>query len=391
MSSEANPKNIVIDANKALFEKIFKENQDLRDSNQELRRTLATIEQLARERELQHRKFAELEDRVLKAVDLENMLQELKKLLKDEFSIPIAGLSLIGNIESVVSLKGQQIMISTHAANDDEPQSLPGLSFISKEDYQRFFPENLPFISNGYNEALQSLPEKANLEKLPIGSYALIPMLSRGRALGLLNLASPDPKKFVPGTATDAVESLGRKLATVIENSLLMTQLRKLMRTDQLTGLYNRRAMDEILPLEFARAQRYNHPLSLIMIDLDDFKQINDQFGHTAGDRVLAATGKLLKDNIRRHDTGLRYGGDEFTIILPDTDLEHARLIIEKLRRLAALTQVKSDCGKPLEIKMSAGLASFPSTPAAGADDLKKAADLNLYQDKEARKKATLQ
>ncbi|MBN2706834.1 MAG: sensor domain-containing diguanylate cyclase, partial [Deltaproteobacteria bacterium] len=386
MSAESNSKNIVIDANKALFEKIFKENQELRESNQELSRTLTTIEKLARERELQHKKFAELEDTVLKAVDLEAMLRELKKLLKDEFSIPIAGLSLIGNIESVVSLKGQQIMISTPAASDDEPQSLPGLSFIGKEDYQRFFPNNSPLISNGYNENLQALLESANLETLPIGSYALIPMLSRGRALGLLNLASPDPEKFVPGTATDAVESLGRKLATVIENSLLMTQLRKLMRTDQLTGLYNRRAMDEILPLEFARARRYNHPLSLIMIDLDNFKQVNDRFGHTAGDRVLAATGKLIKDNIRRHDTGLRYGGDEFTIILPDTDQEQGRLIIEKLRRLAILTTVTSDCGNNLEIKMSAGLASFPATPAADADDLKKAADLNLYQDKEKRK-----
>lgn len=384
MSADDKPqKSTIIDARDAIFDKIFNENQDLRDHNQELVKTLSNFDELTREREAQHKRFGDLEESILKAVDLNNMINELQEKLKAEFTIPVANISLIESVTNTIWLEFQEIIESS---NDQKSNLSSAITFISESDYNRLFPQHRPLISAHPDPALLALFEPLDITD-EIASSTFVPLISRNRTIGTLNLASPDPTKFPPGAATDVVESLGRKLATIIENSILMAQLQKLLRTDQLTGLYNRRTLDEILPIEFARAQRYSRPLSLIMIDLDDFKLVNDQYGHPAGDQVLAETGSLINNNLRRHDIGLRYGGDEFTIILPDTNYQQGRTIITKLMKIAATTKIQVEPDTHISIKLTAGLATYLDGPAADAEALKKTADKDLYRNKEKKKK----
>lgn len=386
-NTKTNSHNTVIDARQAIFDKIFKENQDLREQNQELSQTLENFEGLARDREAQHNRFEIMEEKILKADNLNSLAAEVQKRLASDFAIPIANIALLENVRKSSGIEFQNIL---EKLNPDAPVSPPpAVTSISEDNYQRHFPNHSSMVTQNPTQNLLDLFEY-DPETVPeIASAAFIPLFSHSRTIGVLNLASPDPEKFIPGTPTNAVESLGRKLATVIENNLLTAQLQTLLRTDPLTRLYNRRVLDEVLPIEFARSCRYNHPLSLIMIDLDDFKPINDEYGHAAGDQVLQEVGNLIKNNLRQHDIGIRYGGDEFTVILPDTNRQQAQIVINKFTELSAKSKIIIDSETSLTFKMSLGLATYPDFPATSSEQLQEAADKALYEIKRNRKETS--
>jgi len=158
-------------------------------------------------------------------------------------------------------------------------------------------------------------------------------------------------------------------------------RIRELSITDELTGLYNRRHFYEVLETEMYRVQRYGHSLSVVMLDLDGFKEYNDTFGHTSGDAVLKSFAQTLKSALRRTDTAFRYGGDEFTIILPLTGAERARKIADRIRSkwLQAPKAEKLVLETPLGL--SAGVAEYPEN-AETADGLAFLANTALYRSK---------
>jgi two-component system, cell cycle response regulator len=167
------------------------------------------------------------------------------------------------------------------------------------------------------------------------------------------------------------------------------SQLEKLSVTDGLTGLYNHRHFEDRLREEFRRCQRYSDPVSLLMMDLDHFKDVNDRYGHPFGDRVLRETAELLKASVREPDICSRYGGEEFAIILPKTHLQGALAVSERIFK--ALRQKtypvelppgeKSDA-TPIRVTASAGLAFFPSKDVTTPELLVKFADEALYRAK---------
>ena len=216
------PKNTIIDAKEALFDKIFNENQELREQNRELNRILESFEGMAGEREEQYKRFAELEENILKTENLNDLTTIVRSGLAADFNIPTANIVLIENISSELT------NIPDSVATEPDAGHLSTITTIAKDDYNRLFPENSPLITRDPNPALIALLPDPATETTEIGSAAYIPLLSRSRSVGILVLASPDTKKFIPGTATNAVETLGRKLAIVIENSLLREQLLKL-------------------------------------------------------------------------------------------------------------------------------------------------------------------
>jgi two-component system, cell cycle response regulator len=164
----------------------------------------------------------------------------------------------------------------------------------------------------------------------------------------------------------------------------------KLSVTDGLTGLYNHRHFEERLREEFSRCQRYSAPLSLIMLDLDHFKAVNDAHGHPFGDRVLRETAELIATSIRDHDVCARYGGEEFAIVLPNTNLQGAAAVAERfLTKMRGKTYriTRSEAGgeaPPVEVRVTAsvGVVSYPSCDAASADRLIELADEALYSAK---------
>ncbi len=158
--------------------------------------------------------------------------------------------------------------------------------------------------------------------------------------------------------------------------------LTHLSTTDQLTGLSNRRQLTEALSTEFHRAQRYQHALTVMMADLDHFKQVNDQFGHQAGDAVLRAVGEIFRSNTRETDVAGRYGGEELMLIMAHNDLEGGMTYAERLRESVEVADFGTHGGKTLRVTLSIGVASYHEGMRK-PEDLVSAADTALYRAKE--------
>jgi diguanylate cyclase (GGDEF)-like protein len=146
-----------------------------------------------------------------------------------------------------------------------------------------------------------------------------------------------------------------------------------------LTGFYNHRFLHERLGEEVVRAQRSRQPLSVLMIDLDDFKLVNDTFGHLFGDRLLVWIAERIRSTLRASDVPARYGGDEFAIILPDADIDNARRAAERILHTFEVEGFESDGRGPVPVSMSIGAASHPADGRT-ATDLIAAADRGLYR-----------
>jgi diguanylate cyclase (GGDEF)-like protein len=210
-----------------------------------------------------------------------------------------------------------------------------------------------------------------------------------------LNLGANDyvTKPFDPSELVARVKNLLRikELQQEVEEknaqlAELNKQLEALAITDDLTGLFNRRHFMERLREEFARSKRYQMDLSCIMFDIDNFKKINDQWGHQTGDKVLKELGALLERSHRTHDLAARYGGEEFILILCQTDREGAIVFAEQLRSNVQNHPFSGVKGKPLSVTVSIGVGSYPAPDVTQPDDLVRVADGALYQAKRTGK-----
>ncbi len=170
------------------------------------------------------------------------------------------------------------------------------------------------------------------------------------------------------------------------ENKLQESEIRykKLSITDDLTQLYNSRFFYSKLNGEIARSLRYLHPLSLLLIDIDDFKKLNDRYGHLKGDDVLSAAGKILRDCIRETDSAYRYGGEEFTVILPETEFKDAMIIAERIKKKVATQVFYMSKNNALHITVSIGVCQLNSEEEM--NDFIKRADIAMYRAKQAGK-----
>ena len=173
------------------------------------------------------------------------------------------------------------------------------------------------------------------------------------------------------------------------EMEAMNRQLEEISVRDALTGLYNRRYFADRLEQEFHRGQRHQRPVSLIMADIDHFKRINDTYGHPVGDEVLRGVSRLLLEQIRTIDIAGRYGGEEFALVLPETPLEDAHQVAERLRERVAATVLhrierEGLASEPLQCTLSLGVASYAGTGYAAPADFLRAADDALYAAKHA-------
>ncbi|MBI3447751.1 MAG: diguanylate cyclase [Acidobacteria bacterium] len=160
-------------------------------------------------------------------------------------------------------------------------------------------------------------------------------------------------------------------------------EARRASLTDSLTGLYNRRFLHQRLEEEMARSRRHASPLACVMIDLDHFKAINDNHGHATGDAVLRDTATILRRHIRKSDIAVRYGGEEFMIVLFSNNLDGARLVAERIRADVEAHDFSQNA-TPLRVTISVGISTYPDETIASADELMRRADTALYQAKEA-------
>jgi diguanylate cyclase (GGDEF)-like protein len=181
-----------------------------------------------------------------------------------------------------------------------------------------------------------------------------------------------------------AAVSLAGHAAVALENARLHRMVERQALVDGLTGLANRRHLDQELASDLARAERAGGSVALILADLDDFKAVNDRYGHACGDVVLREFATLMHEVVREGDTAGRWGGEEFALLLPDTDVEGAGRVAERLRRALETQVILSPEGQPLRVTVSLGVAGYPE--AGGRTELVEAADEALYRAKRAGK-----
>jgi diguanylate cyclase (GGDEF)-like protein len=207
----------------------------------------------------------------------------------------------------------------------------------------------------------------------------VVPLVLSADAEGFVEVGARSDREFSEDEV-GLLQMLANQAAAAIVNVRLYQTIERQAITDGLTGLYNYRYFHERLHQEFARAQRYGLPLSLLMLDIDDFKRFNDCYGHPVGDLVLGEVGKVFAEQFRRHvDLAARYGGEEFVILLPNTSRDGAQIVGERIRAsiaAAELPGVGSD--DEAHVTVSVGLASFPGA-ARSPDELVRNADKALY------------
>jgi diguanylate cyclase (GGDEF)-like protein len=196
-----------------------------------------------------------------------------------------------------------------------------------------------------------------------------LPLLARSELLGALSLYRTGFEGFTE-SEFELIRHFAEVAALALANARSQAELEALARTDDLTGLANRRHLKEQLARELARATQLRRPLSLLLLDLDDFKQINDSQGHHAGDMALQQIAGILAQSLRQQDLAARLGGDEFALLLPNTDNAQARMVS---RRLVEAVHAQS------AVHASTGIATFASDSVT---DLLRAADRNLYESK---------
>lgn len=213
-----------------------------------------------------------------------------------------------------------------------------------------------------------------------IRSVIIAPLLLGDEVHGALSLSSSRPLAF-DQSDLQLLVSFGVTATAAIHNAMLHTELQKIAITDPLTGLYNRRGLLELGRHEIERVQRFNQPLSAVMLDIDHFKQVNDTYGHPVGDQVLCGLAERSRALIRQVDIIGRYGGEEFAILLPETDLFQASAIAERLRRSVEEAPFLTEQG-PISITVSLGV----SRAGRGINNLVtliEQADEALYQAKQ--------
>lgn len=324
------------------------------------------------------RKFHEIEVGLLTILNVKDLCLKLLSEISVQFDIPLVWLTIIED--------------SPLAAFIDKlkDESLYGkVTFTDK----MFFDDCLkgmtrPLLVNNGLEHFTPL----FLKNMPLspGSIAIAPIYLDGRIIGSLNQGDVNPYRFEPGIDTTLLERLAVKLSLCISNVTAHERLRYLAFHDPLTGLLNRGVMGKVLNREVERARRYGTDLSVIFIDLDNFKSINDRYGHNQGDLALVHVAEALSRLKRDSDIVARFAGDEFVIILPSTDREkslHFLRRVEKELKNNPLPMKETS----LEISLSYGTASFlemktdqVSEPTPEA--LLKQADEKLYQLKMEKK-----
>jgi diguanylate cyclase (GGDEF)-like protein len=191
-------------------------------------------------------------------------------------------------------------------------------------------------------------------------SVVCVPIVGRGGVLGVIELINSMGKASFREQDLPILRNLADYAAIALENARFVAKINELTITDDTTRLYNARHLQFVLDTELYRSRRYGFPLSVVFLDLDHFKTINDTYGHLAGSRLLWLIGDVLRSHMRLIDTAFRYGGDEFVLLLPQTPKEKARQVVERLRELLETTAFLQDDGIDTHVTASFGISTFP-------------------------------
>jgi diguanylate cyclase (GGDEF)-like protein len=230
-------------------------------------------------------------------------------------------------------------------------------------------------------------PKVDERTKMETHSIVAVPVRYRDHCLGVIELINCVGSEGFQQRDLSLLEALADFAAIALENARHVKRIHELTITDDCTNLYNARHMDFILETEIYRSQRYGYEFSLVFIDLDHFKKINDTHGHLIGSKLLAEVGQMVKAACRRIDFAFRYGGDEFVIVLPQASKENAFVVARRLHKMIGDTTWLASEGLNIRFTASLGVASYPSD-AKSKVELLHLADEAMYSVKNSTRNA---
>ncbi|HEY8486878.1 MAG TPA: diguanylate cyclase [Limnochordales bacterium] len=307
--------------------------------------------------------------RLLEAGELQGFLEQVLDRVMDAVGADAAEVSLFQPTQGQFVTRVRRTR-AERPFSESHPEPEPGCPCRQVLDSRQ------PYVANGLPAGLG--PHGCRLDGFQ--AYLGVPLLCSDRALGVL-AAMRRHHPFAPAE-TDTLMAIGYLVALALEHARLHEATLQLAITDELTGLYTRRYFFERLEEEARRARRLQRPFSVIMLDLDRFKECNDRFGHLAGDEVLRQVGRRLAAVVRQSDVVARYGGDEFVVLLPETGKEEAGAVARRLCQcLAFQCETQATWPHPVDITASLGVASFPED-ADTPHGLLARADTALYEAK---------
>jgi diguanylate cyclase (GGDEF)-like protein len=353
-------------------------NRRLPTENQELRQQLETLIAQARLNEQVMRRFQDAELRMLSVSGFKELLQYVLQEMKETFDLDVVTLALI---DPEYEVRRMLIDLGIPATE------FPGLMCLDNPSrFHRLCGTSLAPVLGQYNAASRApfFPR----DTTPPASIAILPMVRQKQLIGSLNLGSRNEGRFAPGMATDFIGRLAAMVGICLENVTNSERLKHLGLTDPLTGVHNRRYFDQRLREEVGRAQRQNIPLSCLFLDIDHFKQVNDQYGHQTGDCVLREVAWRIKGQLRSIDVLGRYGGEEFAVLLMQTDMDSALSVAERICHGIAEQRFKGEGDETLVATLSVGVATLHDCNRAQnaetlAQQLVARADQALYRAKQ--------
>lgn len=328
-----------------------------------------------------YRRLAEVFHHVLSAQSLDALLDRIADTLRD--LIPYEALHV-------------------YEADEEARELVP---VLARSEYEDEIMQRRPLFGQGitgwavenrrpvWTNRAHLDPRMLHVPGTPIEPEALItvPLIARGALKGALNIYRIGEDAAFYEHEFELAKWFADAAALAIDNAQVKARLEHLAQTDSLTGLYNHRFFHERLRSELTRASRSHDPVAVLMFDLDDFKRVNDTYGHPQGDAVLRAVGRILEAESRAIDAPARYGGEEFVVALPETDREGAYEFGERFReRIAAEAVPLVDGGGAIRVTASLGAATMPGA-AHDVEALFAAADAALYDAKRTGKNRVVQ
>jgi len=334
---------------------------------------LASIIEILQHNEKLARRFFEIEKRVLTVLNYSDLFEVLLAEIRQQFKVPYAWMTLIEKSE--ISNFIQQL--------ESSDRLKARLNMVARDTFVELVGTQMTplLVNQDLKPYYRLLPQS---RKYAVQSIAIAPISLDGEIIGSLNQADISCDRFQPGMDTSLLEQLAMKVSLCLSNVTAHEKLRFLAYHDPLTGLLNRRVMESVLLREFARSQRYPQFLSLVFLDLDHFKNVNDRYGHDRGDDLLVYVAKGLTKMSRATDVVARYAGDEFVIILPETTKKSAAQLMRRVCAYFSEHPLELEAIR-MPVSISFGIASAEDEGVVDPESLLKRADNALYEAKKAR------
>jgi diguanylate cyclase (GGDEF)-like protein len=313
-------------------------------------------------------------------LDYSQTIGAIIELIESSLDYHFCGLLILDNLREAELLVSIKYPASEYDLANFKSKVVD--DYYKKSDYNIML-ENISLNRTNGPAILADTKKKKDV----LESFYTVPLNLKNKNLGLLAVSHSRPDAF-GSEEKKFISLLAEHSSIAINNATLHKRIKKLSITDGLTGVYCFRYFQEKLEDELKRAQRYQEPLGLIIMDIDGFKQVNDSYGHPAGDSILKNIADMLKNECRDIDIVCRYGGEEFAVILPETDTEGAFYLAERIRKTVKNYEFKSPENDTFNLTVSCGVASYPHS-SKEKDGLIKSADDALYKAKNEGKNKT--